>query len=154
MCVYLSVTTKSASCLIYMLKTKVLYNYCFRVFVVWLSLKTLRSNILASFADYHCFPCFLTSSRCTKERAMSSSQQLWIHNYDRTITWARRKKNTQQWHSAQWCINSDGNWTGRLKQTLRQVLSSPQPCHSLAPDLVPACIFSCGYYTDNEYAQE
>ena len=47
----------------------------FKVCVVWLSLKTLRSKVLASFADRHCLPCFLTRSRWTEETAMASFQR-------------------------------------------------------------------------------
>ena len=52
MCVYLPVTTISATYLVYMSKLhchRVLYNV-FKVFVVWLSLKMPRSKVLASFA--------------------------------------------------------------------------------------------------------
>ena len=62
--VCLSVTIKSAAYLVYTSKTRcrrVLYGV-FKVFVVWLSLKTLRSKVLASFADCHCLPHFLMSS--------------------------------------------------------------------------------------------
>ena len=52
---------------------RVLYGI-FKVSVIWLSLKMLRSNVLASFVDHHCLPRSLTSSRQTKETAMASIQ--------------------------------------------------------------------------------
>ena len=80
MCVYLSVclsvTTKSAAYLIFTLKTKfyrVLYDV-FKVFIVWLSLKTLRSRVLGSFAGHRRLPCSLVSFRWTNETAMASFQ--------------------------------------------------------------------------------
>jgi hypothetical protein len=61
LCVCLSVTTKSCTYLVYTWETRchrVLYGV-FKVFVVWLSLKTLRSRVMASFAGHRCFlaPC-------------------------------------------------------------------------------------------------
>ena len=53
MCVCLSVTTKSAAYLVCTSKTRchrVLYGV-FKVFVVWLLLKMLRSKVLVSFAN-------------------------------------------------------------------------------------------------------
>ena len=72
-CVYLSVTTKLAACLVYV-ENKVCYGV-FNVFVVWHSLKTLCSQVLVSFGDYHCFPGFLTSSHWIGETAMACIQQ-------------------------------------------------------------------------------
>ena len=74
--VCLSVATKSAAYLVYT-KTRCHRDFLrrFKVFVVWFSLKTLHSKVLASFADCHCFPRFLTSSRWTKGTAMVSSQR-------------------------------------------------------------------------------
>ena len=53
LCVYLSVTTKSATYLVYTSKLRchrVLYDV-FKVFVVWLSLKMPHSKVLVSFVD-------------------------------------------------------------------------------------------------------
>ena len=75
-CVCLSVITKSAAYLVCTSKTRchrVLYGV-FKVFVMWLSLKTLRSRVLASFADCHCLPRFLMSSQWTEETAIASFQ--------------------------------------------------------------------------------
>ena len=72
--VCLSITTKSAAHLVYALKSRchrVLFGV-FKVFVVWLSLKTLCSKVLASFANRHCLPHFLTKSRRTEETVMGS----------------------------------------------------------------------------------
>ena len=72
-CICLSVTTLAAAYLIYTLKVRchgVLYG-AFKVFIVWLLLKTLRSKVLASFADHHCS---VTSSQWAKETAMASFQ--------------------------------------------------------------------------------
>ena len=44
-----------------------------KVFVVWGSLKTFHSKVLASFADHHYLPCSVISSRC-KETVMASFQ--------------------------------------------------------------------------------
>ena len=74
-CVCVS-TTKSATYLVYTSKTKchrVLYDV-FKVFVVWLSLKTLCSRVLASFAGHHRLPCSPVTSRWTKETAVTSFQ--------------------------------------------------------------------------------
>ena len=63
-CVCVSVTTKSAAYLVYTSKAKchrVLYSV-FKIFVLWLSLKTLRLKVLESFTDYHCLHLFLRSS--------------------------------------------------------------------------------------------
>ena len=43
------------------IESKVLYDV-FKVFVVRISLKTLRSKVLVSFADHHCLPRSLTGS--------------------------------------------------------------------------------------------
>ena len=68
--------TKSATYLVYMSKRRccgVLHGV-FKIFVVWLSLKLLRSKVLAWFANHHCLPHFLTSSQWTKETPMASFQ--------------------------------------------------------------------------------
>ena len=64
MCVCVSVTTKFATYLVYMSNLhcrKILYDV-FKVFVMWLSLKTPRSKVLASFADHDYLSHFLVSS--------------------------------------------------------------------------------------------
>ena len=74
-CICLSATTKSATYLIYMLKTRchrVLYGV-FKIFVAWLSLKTFCSS-LASFAGHCHLPCSPTTSQRTKETAITSFQ--------------------------------------------------------------------------------
>ena len=73
-CICLSVTTLATTYLVYTSKVqccRVLYGV-FKVFVVRLSLKTLRSKVLASFADHDCLSHFLMSSPWTEETAMAS----------------------------------------------------------------------------------
>ncbi len=75
-CVCLFVTTKSAAYLISTLKTKfhrILYGV-FKVFVMWLSLKMLRSRVLASFAGHCHLLHFLASFRWITETAVTSFQ--------------------------------------------------------------------------------
>ena len=70
MCVCLSVTTKSAAYLNFMSQTKlyrVLYGV-FNVFTVWLSLKTLRSRILAPFGGHVLPPSSLPDELSTDKR--------------------------------------------------------------------------------------
>ena len=43
-----------------------------QVCIVWISLKMLRSKVLATFADHHGLLGFLTSSQSMKETAMAS----------------------------------------------------------------------------------
>ena len=72
----LSVTTLAATYLVYTSQVwfrRVLYGV-FKVLVVWLSLKTLRSRVLASFADHRRLPRSSTTSRWTKETEMASFQ--------------------------------------------------------------------------------
>ena len=78
--VCLSVTTKSAAYLVFMSQTKFYYGV-FNVFTIWLSLKTLRSRVLTSFAGHHCFPRSLVSFRQPNETAMASFQ-LEKYNYN------------------------------------------------------------------------
>ena len=79
MCVCLSVTTKSATYLIYTWKARylrVLYG-ALKVFVMWLSLKMLRSRVMVSFAGHHRFltPCGeLAIFPSTKGTTMASFQ--------------------------------------------------------------------------------
>ena len=56
---------------------RVLYGV-FNVFTVWLSLKTLRSRVLAPFAGHRYLPRSLASFRRTNETAMASFQ---LENY-------------------------------------------------------------------------
>ena len=84
--VCVSVTTKSAAYLIYMSKTRyhrVLYGI-FKVFVMWLSLKTLCLKVQASFADCHYLPRFLTSSQWTDGTAMASFEHKECVQFDST----------------------------------------------------------------------
>ena len=74
--VCLSIAAKSAAYLVFTLQTKfyrVLYGV-FNVFTVWLSLKTLCSRVLASFAGHRCLPRSLASFQWTNEIAMASFQ--------------------------------------------------------------------------------
>ena len=74
--VCLSVTTKSAAYLVFTSQTKfyrVLYGVI-NVFTVWLSLKTLHSIVLASFAGHRCLPRSLANFRRPNETAMTSFQ--------------------------------------------------------------------------------
>ena len=74
---YLSVTTLATMYLIYMSKIwchRIVYGV-FKVFVMWLLLKTLCSKVLASFADHDCLSYFLMSSPWTEETVMASFQQ-------------------------------------------------------------------------------
>ena len=75
--VCLSVTTKSATYLVCTSKLQCHRVLCgvFKVFVVWLLLKTLCSEVLASFAEHNCHSRFLMSSPWTKEAVMASFQQ-------------------------------------------------------------------------------
>jgi hypothetical protein len=50
------------------------FSRFFKVFVVWLSLKTLCSRVLASFTGHRRLSCFLASFRWTMETAMTSFQ--------------------------------------------------------------------------------
>ena len=74
-CVYVCVCYHEI-CSLYV-KNKVSWGSlrCFQGFVVWPSLKTLCSTVLASFLDCHCLPRFLTSSRWTEETAIASFQR-------------------------------------------------------------------------------
>ena len=47
-------------------------SWCFLGFVVWLSLKTLRSRVMASFAGHCCLSRSLMNFRWTNETAMAS----------------------------------------------------------------------------------
>ena len=89
-CVYLSVTTLATTYHVYTLKVRCRRVLCgiFKVFVVWVSLKMLRSEVMASFADHCCLPCSVMSSQWTKETEMASFQlkecvQLakWLHSF-------------------------------------------------------------------------
>ena len=74
--VCVSVTTLAATYLVYMSQVRfcrVLYGV-FKVLVVWLSLKTLRSRVLVSFADHRRLPRSPTTSQWTKETEMTSFQ--------------------------------------------------------------------------------
>ena len=66
--VCLSVTMKSAT-----YRKQGIVGFFMEVFVVALA-ETLRSKVLVSFADCHCFPRFLMSSRWTEETTMASFQ--------------------------------------------------------------------------------
>ena len=83
MCVCLSVTMKSAAYLIFKSQTKfyrILYGF-FNIFTVWLSLKTLRSRVLAPFGGHRRLPRSLVSFRRTNETAMASFQlekYIWL----------------------------------------------------------------------------
>ena len=75
-CLYPSVTMKAATYLVYRSKVRchrVLYCV-FKVFDVWIWLKTFRSKGLASFAGRHCLPHFLMISQWTRETVMVSFQ--------------------------------------------------------------------------------
>ena len=75
-CVCLCVTTKSAAYLIFTSPAKfyrVLYGV-FNVFTVWLSLKMLRSRVLAPFSGHCRLPCSLASFQRTNETVMASFQ--------------------------------------------------------------------------------
>ena len=77
---YLSVTTLATTYLVYMSNVrchKVLYGV-FKVYDMWLSLKTLHSKVLASFADHNCLSRFLMTSQWIEETAMASFQQKLI----------------------------------------------------------------------------
>ena len=50
-----------------------------KVFVMWLSLKMLRSRVLASFAGHCGLPCSLVSFRWTNEIAMASKGMYGSH---------------------------------------------------------------------------
>ena len=75
-CICLSVTTLAAAYLVYTLKARChrIFYGVFKVFVVWLSLKTLCSKVLVSFADHHCLLYSVTSSQWTKETALAYFQ--------------------------------------------------------------------------------
>ena len=81
--VCLSVTTKSAAYLVFMSQTKfyrVVYGV-FNVLTVWLSLKTLRSRVMASFAGHRFLPRSLANFRRPNETAMASFQlekYIWL----------------------------------------------------------------------------
>ena len=81
LCVCLFVTMKSAACLVCTSKTRchrVVYGVC-KVFVGGFRPK-LHSKVLASFADCHCLPRFLTSSRRTEETVSDSFVSTQIVN--------------------------------------------------------------------------
>jgi hypothetical protein len=70
--VCVSVTTRSAAYFIFMSKTKFcrgLYDVL-KVFIMWLSVKTLHSRVLASFAGHRRLPRSLAKFRWTKETAI------------------------------------------------------------------------------------
>ena len=78
--VRLSVCYHKISCLpCFYVANKVLL-WCFNIFTIWLSLKTLRSRVLTSFAGHRCFPRSLVSFRRPNEIAMPSFQ-LEKYNY-------------------------------------------------------------------------
>ena len=58
----------------------------FKMHIVWISLRMPCSEVLVIFADYHCFLCFLMSSRWIKETAMASTRLYGSNLYILTIS--------------------------------------------------------------------
>ena len=77
LCVSVSVTMLAATYPIYTLKTGCHWAFhgCFKVCIVWISLKMLCSKVLVIFPDHHCPLHFLSSSRSMKETATASFQE-------------------------------------------------------------------------------
>ena len=73
-CVCLSATALTATYLVCKAKVRhhrVIYGVL-QIYNVWISLKTLRSKVMALFAYHRCLPYSLKSSRWTEEPAVSS----------------------------------------------------------------------------------
>ena len=75
--VYLSVTKLAATYLDYTLKFRCHQAFCadLNICIMWISLKTLCSKVLARFADHLCLLSFWMNSQWTKEAAMASFQE-------------------------------------------------------------------------------
>ena len=89
-------TKLAATYLNYMMKVRCHQAFYaeLNVCIVWMSLKTLRSKFLATFADHRCLLRFLTSSQWTKETVMASFQE---HLVCRTIVIALITRLAHHW---------------------------------------------------------
>ena len=70
-----------ASCYIHVphlyIENQVLRGFLCCFLRTWISIKTLCSKVLMTFADHLCLLCFLINSQWTKETVMASFQEYW-----------------------------------------------------------------------------